>query len=222
MNRCTAEMRRGLSCHAMITGLSTPKPKAGTDAIIGHPWRVASHCRQMADLRGTSYGKLNPMPGVVRDRPTRRTSTSSCSDLVPPLLHDQMQQEASRRRKNTTTKWVRVGDRPEIISGRDITSRPATWFEQPALKQTVLSGHWAGPRSTITGSNRGVLDNRAGGHTRGPHALSPKVVEPCILAGLGHGGLSACGAPWSARPTTVYPPRGCKSERGVRCAPDKR
>ena len=159
--------------------------------LIGIPWRVALALQ--ADgwyLRSDIiWHKPNPMPESVTDRPTKAHEYIFLLTKRPRYYYD-----AEAIKENSCGVWNSANDwaarqnetAPELAKGAD------------REKQRTRGYGTHHSNEDRTGRNRRTVWTVATHSFSGAHfaTFPPKLIEPCILAGVPERCCAECGAPW--------------------------
>ena len=190
-------------------------PQLKPKDLIGMPWRIAFALQ--ADgwwLRSDIiWGKLNPMPESVRDRPTKSHEYLFLLTKAPRYFYDHI---AVREPYSESSK----ADKRDNTDGH---RRERQYPGGPSNGGTNLGGN-----RYVGANKRDVWMIATQPFPNAHFATFPTaLIEPCVLAGTSaHGVCAECGAPWTRQTESTYhkhrPSGGIqpRSERGNKHAPE--
>ena len=170
-----------------LSGVPNRLPQVGLKPkdLIGMPWRVAFALQ--ADgwwLRSDIiWGKLNPMPESVRDRPTKAHEYVFLLTKAPRYFYDHI---AVREPYSESSK----ADKRDNTDGH---RRERQYPGGPSNGGTNLGGN-----RYVGANKRDVWMIATQAFPDAHFATFPTaLIEPCVLAGTSaHGVCAQCGAPW--------------------------
>ncbi len=157
------------------------------------------------------WGKLNPMPESVTDRPTKAHEYLFLLTKSPRYFYDA---DAIRE----PAEWARWGDQT-VRKG----SNPDGWIK-PKTKQELVgkatydgfNGRWNEGGNPTARNKRSVWEIATAPYPDAHFATFPQaLVEPCIKAGTSeHGCCPVCGAPWEREVETPTIPAELRNRDG--------
>jgi len=172
------------------TGLGRNHTRSGLPDknLVGIPWRVALALQ--ADgwyLRSDIiWAKLNPMPESVRDRPTKSHEYIFLLTKKPKYFYDQeaVKEDAVGGTKGKGASFKREGSKREAPNpghsmGTHRPDRDDVAYNGPKRNKRDV---WVVATQPFRGAHFAVYP--------------PKLIEPCILAGVPKHCCPVCGAPW--------------------------